>query len=201
MKMEWSAPWHKASFEHFLTDTLPRTLTRQLPLVDFTVIDLDRYHYELQMTFACSQADITVTYTNLPRPNDEGVFLLNHRPYIVVPYAASDDLANTAIYCVGEQLLAALEQHLHSAMVFTDNWTEDLIHAALPLDKWITSFFNEATHSEFSTLQPLNELNWLARTSHLRLLYVKDRQLLFSPMSAHVSSNAGSMTIAIKLPV
>lgn len=182
MTVTYMAPWHKTSFERFLHEKLPQLLTAQLPLADYRATETGRYSCDIAITLSPARGrEITVTYTNLPQPDDEGLFEIAGQPYIVVPYAEHEELASARIVCVGEQLLDYIQQRLGKAPAGM-MWDEALIRAWLPLDTWMQEFFTQVDPAQrFHTAQLFDQTNWLARKQHLRRLFIRNRQQLFTP--------------------
>lgn len=183
MTSKFSAPWHKASFQRFLNEGFPQLLSDCLPLIGYQVRSTGQYTYSLHLTLASSPADISIEYTDLPQPDDEGIFQIDGKPCVVVPYASSDDLAGATCFCAGEQLMDYFQQRLSYQAPSEIPWTVELLRAWLPVDTWMREFFTPgATYNGWRALvQPLDQTNWLATHEHLRRLYVKDRTHLFTP--------------------
>jgi hypothetical protein len=43
MTIAFTAPWHKASFDHFQREALPQLLADHLPLVDYQINETGQY--------------------------------------------------------------------------------------------------------------------------------------------------------------
>jgi hypothetical protein len=177
-----SAPWHKASFDHFLNERLPQLLAEHVPLVGYTVTATDEYTCGIKLTLASAAGDATVDYADLPQPDQEGIFQFKTKRLVVLPYATHDDLEQAEIFCVGEQLEAHLRKRLGKAPDDL-SWDAALAKAWLPLGLWVDEFFEKNAEDGWwgTFVQQLDETNWLARHSHLRRLPIKDRQHLFLP--------------------
>lgn len=184
MTLTTAALWHKASFDTFLNERLPQLLAEHVPLIGYTVTATDEYSCEITVTLASSAGDVVVEYANLPQPDNEGIFQVKGKRLVVVPYATSDDLEQAEIVCVGEQLETYLRKRLGRAPEDLV-WDTALLKTWLPLDLWISEFFEKAgplPDNDWTTcVQPLDETNWLARQSHLRRLPILNRQYLFRP--------------------
>lgn len=178
--MSINAPWHKTSYNRLLNERLPQLLAEHAPLVGYTVTQTDDYTCTLTLTLAISEGDVAVEYAGLPQPDEEGIFQIKGQRMAVVPYAQHDDLANVEIFCVGEQLETYLRARLGKAPEDLA-WDAALIKAWLPLDLWISDFFEKNSENGWwgTFAQQLDETNWLARHSHLRRLVIKDRKHLF----------------------
>lgn len=182
------APWHKTSFDAFLNESLPQLLAEQVPLIGYERISLDDYTCQIRLTLASPSGDIHVTYTDLPQPDQSGIFTIKGKKIAVVPYATHDDLEQAEIFCVGEQIHASIQQRLGKAP--NDLlWDAALVKTWLPLDLWIGEFFAGHARSDWPVTesgwgqfaQPLDETNWLASRSHLRRLFIQNRRHLFLP--------------------
>ncbi len=182
------APWHRASFDRFLHERLPSLLAEHAPLIGYTATASDQYTCQIELTLPAPTGDVSVEYTGLPQPDREGFFQIGGKRLVVVPYAAHDNLEDAEIFCVGEQLEIHLRQRLGKA---PDDlvWDTALVRAWLPLNFWIRDFFESppryslpSPENDWTTcVQQLDETNWLARYSHLRRLFIMDRQHLFRP--------------------
>ena len=180
--MTMSAPWHKASFDHFLNERLPQLLAEHVPLIGYTVTATNEYTCGIKLTLASAAGDVTVDYADLPQPDQAGIFQFKGKRLVVLPYAAHDDLEQAEIFCVGEQLETHLRKRLGKAPDDL-SWDAALAKAWLPLGLWIDEFFEKNTEDGWwgTFVQQLDETNWLARHSHLRRLPIKDCQHLFRP--------------------
>src|SRR5260221_11318878 len=115
MTIIMDAPWHKASFDRFLHERLPYLLAEHVPLLGYTATATDLYTCQIELTLSSPTGEVIVAYAALPQPDQEGVFQIDGRRLVVVPYAAHDDLENAEIFCVGEQLAAHLPHPLPNA--------------------------------------------------------------------------------------
>ncbi|MDQ2886475.1 MAG: hypothetical protein M3Y39_10335, partial [Chloroflexota bacterium] len=156
MTIHMTAPWHKASFDHFLNESLPQLLAEQVPLLGYTVTANDQYTCQIKLTLASATGDVEVEYRDLPLPDQRGIFTIKGRPMVVVPYATHDDLEQAEIFCVGEQVYAHIQKRLGKA---PDDlpWDKSLAKAWLPLDQWIGEFFENRTEDGATMFaQPLD---------------------------------------------
>ncbi len=182
MALTLATPWHKASFDSFCDEWLPGFLAARLPLIGYQRVSSGPYSCRISLTLASSANDITIEYRDLPQPDEAGLFEIDGEPYVVVPYAASDDLANSEIYCVGEQLMHYCEKRLAYQAPLELTWTEELVRSWLPLDTWLREFFKPTQEdSEPFLAQHLDRTNWLAAQQHLRRIFIKNRTHLFTP--------------------
>ncbi|HTI15662.1 MAG TPA: hypothetical protein VL461_14035 [Dictyobacter sp.] len=181
--------WHKASYDRFIQESLPALLDTCMPLIDYQVYATTTYTCDISLSLSDGANDVSVVYHDIPRPDDEGLFIIDGKKFAVVPYASSDDLEHADIFCVGEQLLQLCQQHLHYQAPITFPWNEELVRTVLPLETWIQQFFENSKDKHalpgidfmLSTAQRLDETNWLATKQHLTRIYIKDRTRLFTP--------------------
>ncbi len=171
--MPTSAPWHRASFERFLTVSLPQLLASRLPLGGYGVTRTGETTCCIELSLGTGESEVTLTFDDLPMPDVEGVFWRAGKPYVVLPTASCDDLDLAEIRCVGEQIAADIAARLGEA---PDNlpWDETLARGWLPLDAWIGGFLERSA-------QALDTTNSLCRRSYLRRLSLTNRETLFTP--------------------
>ena len=172
-----SSPWHKASFEQLMETRLPELLASRLPLGGYTVESTGEQTCCVRLTVAAG--DTAVAYTNIPSPDDDGVFQIGDRRVVVVPQASCEQLDQAEIRCVGEQLYDFIEPRLGDAPDGLP-WDESLVRSWLPLDSWIEEFFAEGDspggNAAVMTAVVRDEENWLAHRAHLRRIVIPDRQ-------------------------
>lgn len=181
MTTKMATPWHTASFDDFLNEQLPQALSQQVPLIGYQRESSDVYTCQITLTLASSTGEVQVTYTDLPQPDQTGVFMVHGQALVVVPYATSDDLEQAEICCVGEQLYAYIQKRLGKAPN-TLSWDAALVRAWLPLDLWMAEFFGDCAERDGGQfVQRLDQENWLASHQHMRRLYIQNRQHLFRP--------------------
>jgi hypothetical protein len=172
-----SAFWHKESFERLMQERLPQLLASRLPLTG--------YHFEVTTQHTCRVTvaiaptaggyEVEVGYTNIPWPDEEGIFEIEGRQWVVMPIALQDELDMAEIRCVGEMLYDYIEPQLGEAPSQV-SWDETLLRAWLPLEEWILAGLRQTP-----TYQQLDQTNWLSRCCHLRRLYLPDRHKLLTP--------------------
>ena len=167
-----SAPWHKASFDRFLSERLPELLAARLPLAGYRVEHTGPHACRVTVVITGGSGDVEVEYSDVPQPDTGGVFVLDGKERVVVPTASSEDLDVAEVRCVGEQLLGYVEERLGEAPSALP-WDAALARTWLPLDAWIAEFLTTAP-----TAQAIDDLNWLSRHTHLRRIVVPDRQRL-----------------------
>ena len=180
MTISLAAPWHKASFDRFLHERLPQLLANLVPLIGYTVTPTDETTCEITLTLAAQDSEFSVTYSGLPQPDEEGLFLIKGKRLVVVPYATHDNLEQAEVFCVGDHVETYIRERLGKA---SDDlrWDAALVKAWLPLDLWLGEFFAKMDDGWTTFVQPLDDTNWLSRRSHLRRLPILDRQHLFTP--------------------
>lgn len=207
-----SAPWHKASFDRFLHESLPQMLAEHVPLLGYAATATDSYTCQIELILSSAGENVVVAYDSLPQPDEEGIFQIKGKRLVVVPYASHDDLESAEIFCVGEQLEAYLRERLGKAPGEL-TWDTELVRTLLPLNIWMGNFFDRPLYHPWPSpdadwsiafllfgwpqlhrqtgpspdaswticVQGLDDTNWLARRSHLRRLFIMNRQHLFRP--------------------
>ena len=179
MVLNTSAPWHKASFDRFLDDRLPQLLADRTPLADYSVEQTGRYTCRIRLTFTASEDDVEMEYTDIPQPDEEGIFDIKGKHYgkhyVVVPFASQEELDVAEIRCVGEQLYEYIEQRLGTAPSDLP-WDASLAKTWVPLDTWVQGFLDAAS-------QEVQQTNWLDTRTHLRRVYIMDHEKAFAPGS------------------
>lgn len=173
MKHDITAFWHKESFDRFLLERLPQLLADRLPLVGYTIEVVEPLTRCINVTVTSLLGDISISFTNIPCPDEQGIFEIDGHKRVVVPLASQDNLAFADIICVGEQLYDYITARLGDAPSDLP-WDESLARAWFPLDAWIHGFLS-------SHAQVLERTNWLATHQHLRRIFVKERNNLFTP--------------------
>jgi hypothetical protein len=167
MSINSQTPWHKASYDHFLSDALPQLLAERLPLAGYRVVDDGPENHTCTLLVELSRG-VGASYAAIPRPDEAGQFTLNGNPCVVIPLASQEDLDHAEITCVGEQLYNYIRARLGQASNGL-SWDEEILRAWLPLERWVNEFLQ-------STAQPLDTTNWLSRHKHLRSLLIPTRQ-------------------------
>lgn len=166
-----NAPWHKESFDKFISETLPQLLAQRLPLTGYTVQPQDTYTCRISV----SVNDVEVVYDVL-QPDDEGLFNIDGGLLVVVPAASSAYLDTAEVKCVGEQLYSYVESHLGEASSELP-WDEALIRAWLPLDTWVRQLVTSGLDEQETfgpTGQWLDKTNGISVRTHLRRIGIVD---------------------------
>ncbi len=150
MSINYAAPWHRASFERFVNETLPQLLAERLPLAEYHVEEHDEYNMRLTVSVSNNDREVTASYI-IPQPNQEGIFYAfdpsselarpfvpgrgyNNQfwkgewPRVVVPIASSLKLDTADIRCFGEQLYDFIEARLGEATPGLP-WNEHLLRS------------------------------------------------------------------------
>ena len=171
MEPRISAPWHRASFDRFVNDRLPRLLESRLPLTGYRVASTGPHTCCVTIGLSGEGGDIEVEYADLPQPDVNGVFDVDGVRCVAMPIASREEFDLAEIKCVGEQLYDAIEARLGEAPAGLP-WDASLVRSWLPLDAWLRDGLAG---------QQLDEKNWLAREAHLRRIAIPTRQRLFAP--------------------
>jgi hypothetical protein len=164
-------PWHAASWERFINESLPELLASKLTITRY---DRERKTGSVSITVGVIGAggrEITTTFDGIPRPDPSGAFVVGERSVVIVPKAEDERL--TGIACCGEQALEFLEERLPEAnrVYLVD---EESLRAWLPLGESLEEFF-------LSVGQVLDEKNGVARATHLNRLLVPESAAMISP--------------------
>ena len=164
MSLNPTTPWHKASYDQFLSDSLPQLLAARLPLADYRVSETGPAGCSIQLSLT---GGAQAVYAPIPRPDEQGLFYRSSDPYVVIPTASQVELELAEIACVGEQLLAFIQERLGQASNDI-TWNEEVLRAWLPLERWIDEFLQ-------TRAQRLDTTNWLSRHTHLRRIIIPNR--------------------------
>jgi hypothetical protein len=173
MSIKPSTHWHKASFDRFLHDHLPRLLADRLPLVGYQALPTGDYACCVRVTLAAPSGEVELEFADIPQPDQDGLFEIQGVCYVVVPTASQEDLDLADIRCVGEQLYAYVEERLGQAPPDLP-WDGTMARAWLPLDAWFSEFLSDKARRLAAT-------NWLSRHTHLRRLIVLNRENVITP--------------------
>lgn len=164
------SPWHRESYDKFITESLPKLLAERLPLTDYSVTPIDTDTCRVTVAIDSISVDYAVI-----QPDESGIFEGNK---VVVPVASSEKLDVAEIKCVGEQMHDHIAERLGKATSGLP-WDEQLVRAWLPLDTWmrevVTSGMQE-TYDRWATGQWLDRTNGLAVITHLRRIIIPDAQ-------------------------
>ena len=167
MSINNTTPWHKASYDRFLVDTLPALLAERLPLASYQVSDHDPAEHTCTLMVGLSDGT-QVSYPAIPLPDEAGLFYQDGMRRVVIPLASREELDQAEITCVGEQLYAYIQERLGQAANGLP-WDAEMLRAWLPLERWVNEFLQAYG-------QPLDETNWLSRLTHLRRLLIPGRK-------------------------
>lgn len=165
-----TTPWHRRSFDRFLNEGLPQLLAEHLPLGGYRVEPLRATACRVQLTLAAASGEVTASY-ELPLPDEDGVFEVEGRAFVVLPTASTDELDTAEIRCAGEQLTAHLAARLGLAPADLD-WDTTRLRTWLPLEEWVREFLHSS--------QPLDTTNRLARLVQLRRLMLPENRRMFT---------------------
>jgi len=179
MSINFSTPWHKASFDRFIQERLPQLLAERLPLVGYQAQSTGRYTCRIIVTLASATGDIETAY-DIPQPDEEGLFEIEGAYRVVVPTASNEELDTATFHCVGEQLYEYIQEHVGQAPADLP-WDAELVRAWLPLDTWIDAFLRGMVRPQ---AQSLDTSNWLSRHTHLRRIYILGLDKVIAPGQA-----------------
>lgn len=191
-----NAPWHRESFDKFMSESLPRLLARRLPLTGYAV----RPNGEYECTATVTVNDVEVAYTVL-QPDDDGLFCVDGEPFVVVPVASSENLDTAEVQCVGEQIYQYIESRLGTAQGDLP-WDESLVRAWLPLDTWVRQIVASSVEQDaerrawihqfvtsgviynpelWTTGQPLDTTNGISMRTHFRRIVIPNIERVIAP--------------------
>lgn len=170
-----TAFWHRKSYGQLMANQLPELLAERLPVVGYHYQPTGAYTGCIKISVTSTDGNVDIEYAGIPQPDEDGMFKIDGEDYVVVPTASSDRLKKAKIRCVGEQLYSYLKTRLKGAPL-DSSWEASAVRSWLQLDKWIQEFFRDTFHA-----QKLQATNWLSKYRHLRLLYVLNREKVFTP--------------------
>jgi hypothetical protein len=176
MTIDFSTPWHKASFDRFLQESLPQLLAERLPLTGYRAEPTGRYTCHIVVTLDSASGDVVCDFADLPYPDEDGIFEIDGERKVVISLAPTEELDVVEIACVGEQLYDHVAKRLGQAPQNGLPWDAELARAWLPLDEWIDEFMHDA-----QSAQVLEDTNWIARHIHLRSIFVMERKSATAP--------------------
>ncbi|MHB9025076.1 MAG: hypothetical protein ACYC7E_13040 [Armatimonadota bacterium] len=165
MGINYTAPWHRASFLRLVHEQLPELLAARLPLAGYHAEVGEETTCHITVTLGAADREIELAY-DLLQPDENGLFTIDDQQRVVVPTASSAYLEQAEIRCVGDQFYAYLAERLGEASADIA-WDEAMARAWLPLDAWWQAFLT-------ATAQRLDTTNWLAAQTHLRRIAIPD---------------------------
>lgn len=174
-KNRFQAKWHRESYEQLLQEDLPQLLSERLPLVGYETTTTEPDTCRITVTIQGKDATISTLYSDIPYPNEEGIFHINGILRTVVPWVEHSDLDCADVKCVGALLLDWIEARLGEATVDLP-WDESMLRAWLPLDQWINDFMEN-----HRLAQVLDATNWSARQCHVRRIFIDQPTKLITP--------------------
>ncbi|MCH8289970.1 hypothetical protein IH992_02535 [Candidatus Poribacteria bacterium] len=175
MSRNITAFWHKASFDQLMTDRLPQLLADRLPLNDCHFVSTGSHTCQVKISLATSSGNVEVVYTDIPCPDEEGVFKIDGEHYVIVPIASHEELDTAEIKCVGEQFYDNFKVRLEG--VSSDlPWSASLLKSWMPLDTWVRELILDGSWNN-----RLQERNWLDKHTHLRRVRVLWREKVYNP--------------------
>ncbi len=169
-----TAFWHKKSFDQLTNNRLPDLLAEQLPVAGYHFEPTGIYTGCIKISLTSTDGNVEVEYTDIPQPDEEGMFKIGGENYVVVPTASTYKLKKAKIRCVGEQLHSYFKERLKGAPLDL-SWEAAPVRSWLQLDKWIEEFFRDTFYAQI-----LQETNWLDKYTHLRRLLVLNREKVFT---------------------
>ena len=162
MPRDITAFWHKESFNRFINDQLPKLLAARMPLAGYHAESTGTYTCRIEVAFGLGMGNLEESYTDIPQPDDDGVFNIDGKERIVLPIAQDEDLTAAEIKCVGEQLHDFIADRLGSTPSDL-SWDASLVRSWFSLGAWVREFF-----ASQPPLPRLPSFNWLDKHTNLR---------------------------------
>jgi hypothetical protein len=156
----FDCPWHKTSWDRFLSEYLPELIGANCDLRRYQV-DRSGGTCTITLEVEGSESSLTVEYNGIPLPDERGVFTIDDgttdMPMVIMPIA-NEPL--TVVRCVGELLRDFLASRLAPAPegVLT---SQAAVGAWFPLEELTAEFFSE-------TAGRLDDTNSIAEGIHMR---------------------------------
>ncbi len=175
MSRNITAFWHKESFNRFTNNRLPELLAVRMPLAGYHVESTSTYTCRIEIAFGFGSGNLDESYTDIPQPDDDGVFNIDGKERIVLPIAQNEDLAAAEIKCVGEQLCDFIAERLGSTPP-DFSWDASLVKSWFSLHTWVLEFF-----ASQPSIRRLQSFNWLDRQTNLRRIRVEWQNRVMNP--------------------
>ena len=80
-----TAPWHRASFDRFLAQTLPELLGGRLPMAGYHVERNGPGTCRVFVTLSAGDGDLSLTVDDVPACDEDGLFHIDGRPVYYLP--------------------------------------------------------------------------------------------------------------------
>jgi len=164
--MQYAAPWHKRSYDRFLSEKLPELIASRLPLEAYSITPTGPHTCMIAITLTNAAGSVSLEIEDVPRPDESGLFELDGRKIVVVPTASYEELDKADVRCVGDHLYDFFEPRLGEAPPDMQ-WDEAAARSWLPLAEWMREFLQHGWCA-----QQLDDLNWLSRCTHLRRIVI-----------------------------
>lgn len=146
-------------------------ISNQIPISDYRFESIDTYTCRIRMSIQSGVDRNLIDFSNLPQPDQHGVFLIDDQQRVVPPTADHAHLSRAKIRCVGEQLYDFFKPRMQNS---PSNWSPSEIRKELPIEEIMIQFFIE-------NAQILRQTNWLDRQTHLRRIIRLERDRIFTP--------------------
>ena len=156
------------SYDRFINEQLPAEIARAFNLIEYDVTDSTEGHCAIRMTIQGPEGEVAAQYDDLPSPRPDGSFIVDGTERAVVMVTDSPDLERARISCAGEQILDEIQPRIVAPPEGVE-LSADLLHAWLPLDRWIKDFLLNSP-----TSQPMEYTNWLAGQAYLRRIVLPE---------------------------
>jgi hypothetical protein len=161
--MQYKTDWHRRSWDSFIRKRLPELLAGTCSLTGYN-IKVKPLSCDLDIGIAGGGGDIAVTFTEIPMPDERGVFIFEGNLVVLVPEAEDETLTN--VQCGGEMAYEYLAARIGKA---GENMLQDraAVTAWLPLTEWIRGLFREKG-------QILDTTNGISIYTHLRRIRLRN---------------------------
>jgi hypothetical protein len=167
MSKRFNAPWHRTSWDRFIGEELPHFLSQRLPLVGMLAEEVDSHRFNLRVVLQGKDGEIELVYEGISQPDVEGVFMIDGKEYVVPPLAENECLDSAQVLCVDERLEAFVTERLGEVSQGWE-WDVELVRRWFPFGLWVGEFLEACA-------QPLQQTNWLDRNTHLRRVFLAQR--------------------------
>ena len=85
---EYTAPWHKETYDRFINVRLPELIAARLPLESYSVATTDPHTLTIHVTVANASGRTCLEIAGVPQPDASGVFEIDGQRKVVIPFAS-----------------------------------------------------------------------------------------------------------------
>lgn len=177
MHTQYTAPWHRKSYDTFIEERLPAILAERFPLVGYETEEESESTRSVILSLEGPDGVVSSAVTAIPSPDDLGIISIDGQEIIVVPVVepspAPATFADYHIRCMGEWLATFVQARIGEPPPDLQ-WTPELIATWLPIDRWVREFLLDNLDNqspEWFPVQRIDDRNWLASREHLRRVW------------------------------